>query len=374
MHTNLKLLLLFVFAVIATGCFKGNFHEDLPEIRVDVESVVVPAAIAEGSEHINAEIRVSSNRSWGINLVDRNGDQVDWVKASVTDNVNLAGMMQELSVILTFEPNWVVAARTADLILTTAECKKIIPLNQNAAMSNLEIDKEQTVSTFGPYDEQQTRIHFKTNSDWKVSVSEGATISDIKFSKDAGTAEDTYVDVTFGRPCAGGVKEAVVQFTVEGMDTPKTLTLVQTGLILDLDFSRQPFAEELPTSKTAIEDTEYTYSWYGSEYNFLLGKNEIQYRGADQCILLGKSNTIIGLPALEGLRLTQVELKSVATNKTYTIASDISGTAAEGGKKQKLPMGGTGVWELTDTKENVPYYIYTGSSNSRIASISLIYE
>ena len=358
---------------MAVGCFKVNYFEDAPAIITDTESITVTSSVPEGSAQITCDLVVTSNRSWGMNIVDLQGDPVDWIQASVADDMNLSGQTQEVSISLTFEPNWVVSPREAKLILTSAEYEKIIPIHQDAADVNLEIDTDQTVSSFGPYHEQ-TRVYFQTNADWTAAVAEGSTIADVRLSKTAGTSDDTYIDVTFGKPYAGGVKEAVIQFYVEGMAAPRTITLVQTGLILNLDFAQQPFTADLPTSKTSIVETTYSYPWYGSSYDFLLGENDIQYRAADKCILLAKSKTVVGLPAVEGLRLARVEMQSVATDKKYTISSDISGTVIEGGEMQKLPMEGVGSWTLTDTQADTRYYIYMSSSNSRIASISLIYE
>ena len=150
--------------------------------------------------------------------------------------------------------------------------------------------------------------------------------------------------------------------------------LVQTGLVIELDFDGQPFTEDLPESSKGIESTDYVYQWYGSDYIFQIGKNEIQYRTADKCLLLKTSKTFIKLPAVEDLKLSEVQLKCAATDKKFTISSDGTATAVNGGAQKTLANGAVGVWKLSDVQAGTSCYIYSGSSNARIAELSLIYE
>ena len=355
------------------GCIQEKYYEDKPEISVSEESVTAEAAVRDGYDIIADTLTVSSNRSWGLNIVDAQGNAVDWITVSVEDNMNLSGMTEKTPVILTFDPNWTTSVRLANLVITSAECEKTVQITQRGASHNLAIDKEQTVTSFGPRD-SQTRIYFKTNSNWSASVAEGTTIRDVVLSKSSGNDQDTYVDVTFGLPYAGGEKNACVVFDVEGMEHQISVGLVQTGLVIELDFDGQPFTEDLPESSKGIESTDYVYQWYGSDYIFQIGKNEIQYRTADKCLLLEKKG-FVRLPSVEGLRLAEVQLESVATNKKFTISSDDAGqNAVEGGKTKTLAKDSVGIWELTGTQSGTSYYIYAGGTKSRIASLYLIYE
>ena len=374
MHTDLKFFLIMVLSsMMFWGCIQEKYYEDKPVISVSEESVTAEAAVRDGYDIIADTLTVSSNRSWGLNIVDAQGNAVDWITVSVEDNMNLSGMTEKNQVILTFDPNWATSVRLANLVITSAECEKTVQITQRGASHNLAIDKEHTVTSFGPRD-SQTRIYFKTNSNWSASVAEGATIRDVVLSKSSGNDQDTYVDVTFGLPYAGGEKNAYVVFDVEGMEHQISVGLVQTGLVLELDFDGQPFTEDLPESSKGIESTDYVYQWYGSDYIFQIGKNEIQYRTADKCLLLKKSKTFIKLPAVEGLRLSEVQLKSAATNKKFTISADGTATAVNGGSSQSLANGAVGVWKLSDVQAGTSCYIYSGSSNARIAELSLIYE
>lgn len=354
-------------------CIQGKYYEDTPEISVSEESVTAEAAVRDGYDIIADTLTVSSNRSWGLNIVDAQGNAVDWITVSVEDNMNLSGMTEKTPVILTFDPNWTTSVRLANLVITSAECEKTVQITQRGASHNLAIDKEHTVTSFGPRD-SQTRIYFKTNSNWSASVAEGATIRDVVLSKSSGNDQDTYVDVTFGLPYAGGEKNACVVFDVEGMEHQISVGLVQTGLVIELDFDGQPFTEDLPESSKGIESTDYVYQWYGSDYIFQIGKNEIQYRTADKCLLLKTSKTFIKLPAVEDLKLSEVQLKCAATDKKFTISSDGTATVVNGGAQKTLANGAVGVWKLSDVQAGTSCYIYSGSSNARIAEISLIYE
>ena len=354
-------------------CIQGKYYEDTPEISVSEESVTAEAAVRDGYDIIADTLTVSSNRSWGLNIVDAQGNAVNWITVSVEDNMNLSGMTEKTPVILTFDPNWTTSVRLANLVITSAECEKTVQITQRGASHNLAIDKEHTVTSFGPRD-SQTRIYFKTNSNWSASVAEGATIRDVVLSKSSGNDQDTYVDVTFGLPYAGGEKNACVVFDVEGMEHQISVGLVQTGLVIELDFDGQPFTEDLPESSKGIESTDYVYQWYGSDYIFQIGKTEIQYRTADKCLLLKTSKTFIKLPAVEDLKLSEVQLKCAATDKKFTISSDGTATAVNGGAQKTLANGAVGVWKLSDVQAGTSCYIYSGSSNARIAELSLIYE
>lgn len=374
MHTDLKLLLIMAMStMVFCGCMQERCYEAIPEISVSEESVTVEAAVRDGYISIVDTLIVCSNRSWGLNIVDAQGDAVDWVTVSVEDNMNLSGMQEKTYVILTFDPNWVTSVRQANLVITSAECEKIVPVLQRGASHNLAIDKDSTVTSFGPRD-RLTRIYFKTNTNWSASVAEGETIRDVVLSKSSGNDKDTYIDVTFGPPYSVGKKHACVVFDVEGMDHQITVDLVQTGLVLELGFDEQPFTTDLPESSKEIVSTDYVYQWYGSDYIFQIGKNEIQYRGADKCLLLKNSKTFIKLPAVESLRLSEVQLKSVATDKKFTISPDGTSAAVDGGNQKILAFGAIGVWELSDTQVGMPYFVYSGSGSARIAELRLIYE
>ncbi len=374
MHTDLKLLIMMLLGpAIFCGCIRGKYYEGVPLIAVSEEAVRAEAAVMEGHDSIADTLTVSSNRSWGLNVVDARGNAVDWMTVSVEDNMNLSGMTQETQVILTFDPNWVTSAREASLVITSAECERTVQITQVGGSHNFAIDYEKTQTSVGPRD-SQARIHFRTNSSWSATVAEGSSVRDIALSKSSGDDQDSYVDVTFGLPYAAGEKRASIVFDVEGMDHQVSVDLVQTGLVIELGFDGQPFTADLPASAKEIESTDYTYKWYGSDYKIQIGKNKVQYRSADKCLLLdGKG--FVRLPSVEGLRLVEVQLESVATNKKFTISSDEAGkTAVAGGETKTLAKDAVGVWQLTGTQAGTSYYIYAGGTKSRIASLYLIYE
>ena len=365
--------MIFLSQMILCCCIQDKHYEDIPLISVSKESVMAEAAVIDGYDSIADTLTVCSNRSWGLNVVDAQGNAVDWIKTSVEDGMNLSGMTVETQIVLVFDTNWVTSVREANLVITSAECEKTVQITQNGASHNLAVDKEQTVASFGPRD-SLTRIYFKTNSNWSASVAEGATIRDVVLSKSSGTDQDTYIDVTFGLPYAGGEKYASVVFDVEGMDHEVSVGLVQTGLVLELSFDEQPFTVKLPESSSEIESTDYVYQWYGSDYIFQIGKNAIQYRKGDKCLVLKNSKTFLRLPAIEGLKLSEVQLMCASTNKKFTISPDGTSKAVAGGNQTTLSNGVVGVWELSDTQAGTSYYIYSGSSNARIAKLCLIYE
>lgn len=374
MHTDLKLLLIMILSpAIFCCCIQGKYYEGIPLLSVSEESVTAEAVVRDGYDSITDTLTVISNRSWGLNVVDAKGNAVDWINVSVEDDMNLSGMTRETQVVLTFESNWVTSVREASLVITSAECERTVQITQAGASHNLAIDKEQTQTSFGPRD-SQARIHFRTNSNWSASVAEGATIRDVVLSKSSGNDQDTYLDVTFGLPYASGEKHASIVFDVEGMDHQVTVDLAQTGVVIEIVFDEQPFTEMLPVSATEIGSLDYTYHWHGSDYNIQVGENKIQYRSADKCLLLDRRG-FIRLPSVENFSLAEVRLKSVATNKKFTISSDEAGkNALDGGEVKTLPMDAEGVWELTGTQAGTSYYIYASGTKSRIASLYLIYE
>ncbi len=123
----------------------------------------------------------------------------------------------------------------------------------------------------------------------------------------------------------------------------------------------------------------YPYTLDGVDYSFVL-TGDVYYN--TQKYLMVKKKASVGLPAIEGYKLTKVvgqlnDAGSPSTKSVVSISSDPEGTTViAGGDGQKWSeMGGEYTYTLTATVANTMYYMYVdNSANSQWIKIVLTYE
>ena len=108
------------------------------------------------------------------------------------------------------------------------------------------------------------------------------------------------------------------------------------------------------------------------------------YTNEEKCFLEMTNKRYIGLPALEGLRLTKVECTHGSVdhpNRHVSIVSDANKTSTEsqatvsGGEVQLFTtQGEIYTYELSGTAANTVYYILCSKTGVGISSITLTYE
>ena len=139
-----------------------------------------------------------------------------------------------------------------------------------------------------------------------------------------------------------------------------------------------------PTAKGAGASTQ-VYPLDGVNYTFTLSDNiyTSTYNGASYLMLASKTAAgpvYLGLPALEGLKLVKVTVKtsSGASKSAHgVITSDQNGTVVAGGEDKPLSELDTEyTWNLTGTEAGKVYYYSSPTSgyNSQIVKLDLTYS
>ena len=93
--------------------------------------------------------------------------------------------------------------------------------------------------------------------------------------------------------------------------------------------------------------------------------------------MIGKANSYILFPAIEGHKLTNVKFTTGA-NASANVVADIysaDGETAVYGNTSKLAKGTTYDWPLTGTSNNTSYqFRITNAYNAQLTSLELTYE
>lgn len=140
---------------------------------------------------------------------------------------------------------------------------------------------------------------------------------------------------------------------------------------LKFDVSKNPGSWPTTNSTTL---TDYTYSLNDVDYTFGL-KNVKCNPG----YLMLTSTAVLGLPAIDGYKLTKVVAKNssgcststkVGVSSSSSSASYISGGAIQDWTK----TSSTYTYNLSSTAENTAYYLYVTNKNAQIISLELTYE
>lgn len=137
------------------------------------------------------------------------------------------------------------------------------------------------------------------------------------------------------------------------------------------DVSKNPGSWPSDNSTTL---TNYTYSLNGVDYTF--GLKNVKCNSG---YLMLSQPAVLGLPAIEGYKLTKVVAKnSSGCSTSVNVGVSSSATSASyisGGEAQKwATTSSTYTYDLTSTSNNTVYYLYVTSKNAQIVSLELTYE
>lgn len=180
-----------------------------------------------------------------------------------------------------------------------------------------------------------------------VTMTDGQTIKAIAY-KD-GMKASAIVQKTYA---AGG----------QGDDKPVVLTF---------DLTKNPGGWPTTNSTTL---TDYTYTLNGTSYTF--GLKNVKCNSG---YLMLTSTAVLGLPAIEGKKLTKVVAKNSSGCSTSTkvgvSSSSSSATYIKGGAIQTWSTTSTEyTYNLTETEDNTVYYLYVTNKNAQIVTLTLTYE
>ena len=361
------------------------FSSKYKDLAVPIEQAALKYSVSvEGDGEIevqsasgSVEVKVLSNTSW--TAVIGNND-MDLSFSEIETQNEVAGLRDSVLTLFFSENLNPLATRSAVLTLSAEDCPDVIVnISQRKSTPYLTIDEQKTQSRACASD-TSAMIVFSTNVPWTAAIAEGASLSEPSLSAGSGDASSqACVELKFGMSKNSRKKSAVVVLSSpDSLFEPVYATVVQTGAVLTLDFSGQPFTEALPeTSGTAVNEAkEYTLAQDSEEFKFVISPAEGKYfyRHTGSGSLLCNGGYSIKLPAIENLLLKSVTLSHAASNKSFAICAAADGSeVVTGGEKKALGNPDEHTWNLSGTLESTSYYIKAFSSSSRVTSIVLEY-
>ena len=141
----------------------------------------------------------------------------------------------------------------------------------------------------------------------------------------------------------------------------------------DLTFSLTSNPGGWPTANSTTL-TNYTYTLDEVDYTFAL--NNVKCNSG---YLMMTSTAVLGLPAIEGYKLTKVVASNSSGCSTSTLvgisSSSSSASYITGGETQKWSTTGSSyTYTLTSTAANTMYYMYVTNKNAQVTQLVLTYE
>lgn len=151
----------------------------------------------------------------------------------------------------------------------------------------------------------------------------------------------------------------------------KTYNAGSQPINLTFGFTSNP--GEWPTDEETVL-TGHTYMLGGTNYTFML-KN---VRFSKSYLMLTKP-AVLGLPAIDGKKLTKVVVKnssgcSMSTNVGISSSSESASYVSGGDAQTFATRSSTYTYNLNGTDGNTMYYLYVTSQNAQIIELTLTYE
>ena len=216
-------------------------------------------------------------------------------------------------------------------------------------------------------------IDFSASSSWTASSSNAS----YTLNSASGSAGHKTLKVSF--PANASASEVSSTITITSGTDSKTITIKQEANIpkkvLSFDFTSNTNISDWPASSAgATTASNKTYSLGGESYTFALGAN-VYFNSS---YLMLKTNAYLGLPAIDGWKLSKIEISNSSNCSTSTQVSvnkEKEGTnIISGGAAQKFSTkSSTYTYELSETEANTSYYLKIASANCQITNIKLSY-
>ena len=145
-------------------------------------------------------------------------------------------------------------------------------------------------------------------------------------------------------------------------------------ITITLDMSKNIFG--LSTSKANAATSEISKTYEGYTYKFK-ATDSFYYYGS-KATLIGKANSYITFPAIEGYKLTSVEAHNcvgASAKGSIVICSTSNTTAVSGGTASTIAAGGSKTWTLSGTAVNTAYRFYITNANAvQLTKMVLTYK
>lgn len=193
-----------------------------------------------------------------------------------------------------------------------------------------------------------------------ATPSSGYKVKSVTAKKTASGDAITVTNNKFTMPAEAVTVSA--EFEETGSDEPVVLTF---------DLSKNPGSWPTANSTTL---TNYTYSLGDTSYSF--GLKNVKCNSG---YLMLTSTAVLGLPAIDGKKLTKVVAKNSGgcstTTKVGISSSSSSASYISGGAIQTWSTTSSSyTYTLSGTSNNTVYYLYVTNKNAQITELTLTYE
>ena len=358
--------------------------QDAAELYIELysgENELLPEDVVEiGCIPESRIIDVKSNDGWTVSVEEGATAQVSLDKKRGSDDG---------SVTVSFAENFDTAnSRTANVVFTTSSgiVRKVV-FNQSPAVPYANVSADQLL--IEP-DAESASLTVSSNTSWSVAVKDASGWPGFTLNTTSGDADSDKIEATFPMSGTPAQKKVVLSLTPQG-GSAKDITLVQTGMVLVVNFVSQPFDKDILIGggKGVYVDSsgEYIYDYMGNTYGFAMKINssqsaaEINYIKYDPATpddisrgTLRMSYAWLEFPAISGMALTSVTVHHGATDKPFIISEKDGTKAVPGGTLVKLAKGQIYTWTLTQPEKDKVYALYMTQTMGRIREVKLIYR
>ena len=195
-----------------------------------------------------------------------------------------------------------------------------------------------------------------------VAPAEGDNEGDItvSFAANSQKTEKTYKVVI-------STTESVAENNIE-----VTITQGAAGqpIVIDLDFASASPAADFPTS-AGPKDGSYSFNGFTFVFH---ASTSYYWSSQNKCILIGKADSYIELPAIDGMKLTEVEFLTGANASSKVIIDIYKGNTALGINTAANNKGTKYTWAV-EGEAGVSYRIYiTNANNAQFQTLKLTYS
>ena len=192
---------------------------------------------------------------------------------------------------------------------------------------------------------------------------------------DASTGAVTLVDA--GTTIITASASATDQYEAGEATYTLTVSPATSGnatITITLDMSKNIFG--LSTTKANAATSEISKTYEGYTYKFK-ATDSFYYYGS-KATLIGKADSYITFPAIEGYKLTSVEAHNcvgASAKGSIVICSTSNTTAVSGGTASTIAAGGSKTWTLSGTAVNTAYRFYITNANAvQLTKMVLTYK
>ncbi len=197
-------------ACCLAGCLEFEFKEETPVLYMSSRRIVAPSDSKEGRNMVFDTLVIRSNRSWTASFTP----EVEWVKIDTAGFRNMSKTTVETPVVLHFLDNDTEADRSVTLTVSSPAGERTVEIRQKAIEYRLELLSGTEQFSGVVSDGLTVPLSIRTNTDWTLSLRDGATAG-VVFESSSGKY-DAEVGVTVLENEEMVPKNAVVVISATG--------------------------------------------------------------------------------------------------------------------------------------------------------------